>query len=71
MAGLALKGYNNYHSYPKYQPRTITLETEDKDDDEVFFAWHPTDGRDKPVWIQCNRQKYGRKYHGQDVSDVV
>lgn len=69
MTFLAFKGYSNYNSYPKYQPRTITIDPDDKEEEDIFFAFHPTDGRDRPVWFECNRQKYGSKYHGENVSD--
>ena len=70
MVGLALKGYSNYHSYPKYHTRTITLETEDKDDEDIFFSWQPVDGRDRPVW-KCNRNKYTHKYRDMEITDYL
>lgn len=67
---LAFKAYSNYQSYPKYQPRTITIQTEEEDDINLFYAWNPT-GRDRPVYkdqvITC---KHGGNRNGSKYIDM-
>lgn len=50
--GLAYKGYCNYTSWPDYRINRVTIETEDKDELDIFFGdgrWNPV-GRQKPVF---------------------
>lgn len=68
MTALAYKGYNNYQSYPKYHTKTITLQTEEQDEQDIFFAWNPC-GRDKPVFSQIE-VKHGGNRNGTKYVDM-
>lgn len=71
IGALAYKGYCNYQSYPKFQPRTITLQTEELEEQDIFYAWNPC-GRDRPVFspleVKHGGNRNGPKYVDMEIT---